>query len=150
MNSKTDKQFKLLLYKIMNQNKIKKQLYRGKIFSKSGPTSLIHNLRYRITEIRNAWNRAKNGYARYEAYDIKSWFAVNITHMLHDMILDLHSYPSNMTYEEWRNILLEMYKCFKYSLNNNETDLDIDNEIDYNNLHKGLELFVKYFNDMWD
>lgn len=139
----------LLFNKIKNQTEIKNKKYKGSFFKKSAPTNLLYCIRYRLDEIKDAYYRARDGYARWQAYDIKSWFAINITHLLHDMILDLHGHPCEMEYEEWKNILNDMYRYFKNSLNKDETDLD-DSKFSRENLKCGLELFVKYFDHLWD
>ena len=150
---------KLLIYKIDNQDEINKSKYRGHIFSKSPPSNLLYKLRYRKNELLDAFYRAKNGYSKWQPYDIKSWFAVNITHLLHDMILDLHGSPVyvdedgnvvSIDYDEWKTILIKMYNAFKKSLNEDETDLEEDSEEARKNLKEGLELFVKYFDNLWD
>ena len=142
--------FLRLIKRIRNSEKINKKLYKGKIFREDLQGMFFWNkLPRRKDELISAYQRAKNGYAKWEVYDIKSWFAINITHMLHDMILNLHSYPMGMSYDEWKSILKQMHKHFKLSLSEDETDFEHSEEAK-KHLKDGLNLFVKYFDDLWD
>ena len=61
-------------------------------------------------------------------------------------------YPSNMTFEEWHNILDEMIEGFE--LWNKHFDWEIEEDINIKNennfkVNKAIDLFKTYFRDLW-
>ena len=144
-------QLGILIDRVLEQDK---QQYRGRIFRAAlKGCSLKYKIKYRLAEIKEAGQRALKGYANYQIYNINTWFVVNITHLLHDLLLNLHSYPYGMTYDEWKAILAEMYECFRCNIDEKTNDFIIDFDCDkekQKKLQQGLELFVKYFYQLWD
>lgn len=56
--------------------------------------------------------RGKRGYSDYDIFDMSYWFVEVIVPMLKQLKETKHSYPCNMTEEEWDNQLDKMIKCF--------------------------------------
>lgn len=147
--------------------------YKGKIFSKDAPTSPLYRIKYRLNELKEFFQRGLNGYSHSDVWSIRDWFSDTFPHILSDMLQDLHSGPPNMEFEEWENELSKMLYYFmeandktcsqtneyekEYILNGKSKLADLwwkrSVEIEtYKNdcLKKGLDLFNKYFNDLWD
>lgn len=154
-------------------NSIPTQYYRGRIFSKDAPTNLLYRLKYRWNEIKEFFQRGRNGYSHSDVWSIRDWFSDTFPHILSDMLQDLHGCPSNMEFVEWENELSKMLYYFmeandktcsqtneyeeEYILNSKSELADLwwkrSIEIEtYKNdcLKKGLILFTKYFCDLWD
>lgn len=53
-------------------------------------------------------------------------------------------YPSNITHEEWMNILQKMIDAFTLLEEKDHTTIEEDIIID-----EGLELFVQWYRDLW-
>jgi len=171
----------------------KKEFYKGKIFRDFKGKGLKWKIEQFFEDIKRAWQRAKNGYARCDTWDIDYWFNSIMPHMIDDMIKDLHSYPGRKgaeDYDKWVEILQTMKVYIResneetcsqknewedsYELKSSctvdeqgrnvwhsealpkanwEKYLKREKEIDkYRRdcLDKGLELFKKWYWDMWD
>lgn len=88
------------------------------------------------------------------AWNIDDGFIVLYRTILKDFRSNLHSYPSNMTLEEWDCILDEMIDLLD-EMNIDKTDMmqgyhkEIYNEVE-NSKSRFFELFSKYFYDLWN
>ena len=153
--------------------KKKKKYYRGKIFEFEKDDNLLVKLKFIPFSIKNFFQRGRNGYARVDVWDIDYWFKKTLINMLGDLIEGSVSYPLEMkSHEEWLEILKYMRFCFMESQEEtcsrkNEYDnylscgtdeqknlwLKRDQEL-YEYRQKmqkeALNLFVKYFNSLWD
>ena len=146
------KNFIRLIYKIKNFKEINKKMYKGKIFRyNTKGMYLLPKLNIKISEIKQFFQRGINGYSYVDRYSIRDWFLTNIVNLLHDMQLDLHGSPYDISYEEWQSILKRMEECFRQA---NEDTCDEQYSDDYafqkRMLDEGLSLFVNYFYDLWD
>lgn len=146
------KNFTRLIYRIKNFKEINKKMYKGKIFRyNTKGMYLLPKLNIKISEIKQFFQRGINGYSYVDRYSIKDWFLINIVNLLHDMQLDLHGSPCNISYEEWQSILKRMEECFRQADNDTCDEQYIDNyAFQKRMLDEGLSLFVNYFYDLWD
>lgn len=142
-----------LINKVINYKTISHKKYKGKIFRyNTKGMYLIPRIKLRVDEFRQFIQRGKCSYSYVDVYSISCWFLDNIVNLLHDMILDLHGYPINFeSFEDWKCVLETMYECFRQA---NENTCDEKYVEDYKYRHdmlkSGLDLFVKYFDDLWD
>ena len=177
--------------RLINDMKEKKKFYKGKIYQSNTkgikfPYCIIVKIKFLIYDIRSAWQRAKNGYAHSDVWDISDWFSFNIIHMLSDLIENHQAYPGYGdadTNDKWEEILRYMRFCFQESredtcsqqneIKNPVCDMLVndDNSVTFSTtpefdkwserekelseyrkkmLHEGLDLFKKYYYDLWD
>lgn len=59
--------------------------------------------------------------------------------------VNLHGYPSELTFEEWQAILDKMVLAFDL-VNKQEEDTEEQQET----INEGLTLFAKYYQHLWD
>lgn len=130
--------------------------YSGKIFRyNTKGMYLLPRIKIRINEISNFIQRGKKGYTDVDAYSIRDWFVKIMPHILNDMIQDIHGYPVGIveirSMQDWLSVLETMKECFRQA---DETTCDDkyvnDEEYRQEMLLNGLNLFVRYFNDLWD
>lgn len=110
--------------------------------------------------------RAKQGYCDEDIYDMYDWFLNIVPRMLTDFNKNRIGYPCDLTNEEWNNIIERIIFCLAEA---NEDTCTQTNELSpktnptewqrreselvkYRDsmLKEGLELFTKYFWDLWD
>lgn len=131
----------------------------GKIFTKPYEAwyrldkKFIHHCR----DIQCAWQRATKGYCYRDLWNIDFWFVNIMPKMLKDFEKITCGFPMGMTREEWSDILNEMIETFEKSdefnkIYDNALFSDILAKDEYITMYmeKGLNLFVKYFRDLWD
>lgn len=148
---------------------MKQKFYRGKIFDFDRYDSLKWKIKNIFPSIRRFFQRGRNGYCRSDVWDIDAWFLKIIPHMLGDLIEHGMSYPGRDeadTYEKWIEILRYMKFCFEESSEETcsqknpydiftqekehmEEDLKLD-KYRQKMKQEGLELFIKWFDDLWD
>lgn len=131
-------------------------IYSGKIFRyDTRGMYLLSRLRVRLSEFISFIQRGKKGYSNIEAYSIKDWFLNIMPHMLDDMISDLHGYPLGLeeinSLEDWESELKLMSYCFRQASETSCDDKYEDNEEYRHDMQVlGLNLFVRYFDNLWD
>jgi len=64
-------------------------------------------------DIRHAWERATNGYAEDDTWEISYWFLDIMPRILTDFKDNLHSHPGDITFEQWEVIISDMAFNFK-------------------------------------
>lgn len=132
-------------------------------------------LKDKIEEYKYKVQKAKRGYSDLDVWNINYWFLSTIVPILKQFKEKHNGYPCNMSPEEWEQILDKMIFCFTEAneetcSQKNEYQLEFDNmfncknkdalndyrnrEIEINkymkkNLDEGLDLFKKYFYDLW-
>ena len=52
--------------------------------------------------------RAKRGYSDYDVLDFQMWHVRTVRPMLENMLENLFSYPDEISFEEWQDVLKEM------------------------------------------
>ena len=93
------------------------------------------------------------------AMDISEWLAQVLPEMLEYIIKYSKSYPvdgpiedseeDKKAIEEWENTLQAIADGFReYSFENAGREM-IDENYRMDKFHKGMELFVKHYNDLW-
>jgi hypothetical protein len=133
---------------------------------------LIYKIKELPYKLKMAWQRATKGYCDSDSWDIYTWFSTNIVLLLTEMRNNRHGYPylikndkgDMFTDEDWGEVLTEMITCFRM-VNDNSIwerkldnpsdkiilqDLKEDSQIKQHYLERGMELFTKYFWDLWD
>ncbi len=89
------------------------------IFTKTGYTKkycLLHPwkvIAHKCYDIRNAWQRATKGYSCEDVWNMDSWFLRIMPQMLNEFIKDHYGHPTDMTREEWNEVLSKMEKSFR-------------------------------------
>lgn len=112
-------------------------------------------------EIKWFFQRGKRGWADCDTWSLDHYITSWMPEALKYFKENCHGYPANISREEWDNILKEMILGFK-------ADREKDNLMDSYIFHKdverykklideqeeirtkGMNLFVKYYNDLWD
>ena len=67
-----------------------------------------HRIKETSVNRRYRCQRAKQGWATCDLWDMRNWFVKTLGAMLREMGTNLISYPEELTEEEWQSILLEM------------------------------------------
>lgn len=127
---------------------------------------MFWRLKEKFWDLKMKKERAKKGYCRQDVWNINSWFLDIIPKILKDFNEGRLGYPCDLSNDEWDNIIKRMIFCFEEANEDtcsqiNEYNFDTDtekwfkrrNEIgEYQNHMKneGLELFSKYFWNLWD
>ncbi len=109
--------------------------------------------RYWFKEVKWFIQRGKRGYADCDAWNLDSYLEGWLPEALDKIRKDGMSYPMGMKPKEWNKILKEMAKGFRAMY-------DADTDENYKGAKKieeaiklekkSLELFSKYFNNLWD
>ena len=110
-------------------------------------------------EIKWALQRLFRGWDDRAAMDISEWLAQVLPEMLEYIIKYSKSYPVDSPIEdseeykkeieEWENTLQAIADGFReYSFENAGREM-IDENYRMDKFHKGMELFVKHYNDLW-
>lgn len=76
-------------------------------------TSVWYRLKEAHSDRRYRRQRAKQGWAVCDLWDMRDWFVKTLKPMLREMADRLVSYPEELSPEEWRAILLEMADCLE-------------------------------------
>ena len=90
--------------------------------------------------------RLIRGYDDSEIWNLDSTIALFILPRLKLFRNSLHGYPNNLTFEQWEEVLDKMIIAFSL----------IDdvawhfNDFDYPRVEEGLDLFRKYYFNLWD
>jgi len=58
-------------------------------------------------------------------------------------------HPSCIVYEEWNAILDDMIFAINFAANHDDMDVSSLTKKDYKRINRGLNLFGKYFMDLW-
>lgn len=141
---------------------------------------------HKCRDIKCAWQRATKGYCFRDIWAIDNWFTNVFPKMIEELIEVHHGYPTDLTDDEWVEVLKKMSKSFR-NANEDKTEfrnpyeeeylgtLDFDLETcqltcsageeleekyrDFEkqkaefmrkSLDEGMQLFNKYFYDLWD
>lgn len=118
--------------------------------------------------VKHYWQRAKRGYSIWDLWNLNTYLAKLLANSLEDLANTTHGYaPEFETIEEWRQALREMSQGFRAF---NEEDVSPLSNLDFDTLFssignqklqenysvlrerfdKGMSLFHKYFNHLWD
>lgn len=90
----------------------------------------------------------KEPYSKQECWDLYIFMAKDITMALKSFKkYNVNSYPADLEYiEEWHNIIDKMIYSFEIIANDNIVVQTNKKE----EIQEGLDLFARYFMDLWD
>jgi hypothetical protein len=121
----------------------------------------IRKIKDTYYDIKYAFQRAFRGYDDTEVFDLPSGFLTKYTKILKDFKKCGNSYPVEFeSYDDWIKVIDEMICYFELSDEFNPV-YDYDEEycfkksfynerLAYYYRRKALDMFVKYFDDLWD
>lgn len=106
-------------------------------------------------QIKYGFQRMFRGYDDAEVFDLFDGFLIKYKKILKDFRKCGNSYPFELgSYDEWANVLDEMINHFELSDAFNDYYKDMKyieaEPIAYQHANKALEMFTKYFWDLWD
>jgi hypothetical protein len=113
-------------------------------------------------EIKYAFQRMFRGYGDDETFSLDYAFIEKYTKILKQFRTYQHSYPARFeSYDEWAKVLDEMISYFELSDEHSDYYCHEDFEYVYEDYrhneqlahyykHKAIEMFVQYFDDLWD
>lgn len=127
---------------------------------------MFWRLKEKFWDLKMKKERAKKGYCRQDVWNIYYWFLDIMPKMLKDFNKSRMGHPIDITDKEWGDIIDRMIFCFTeandYTCSQtNSIDYDKDKDkwrereieiVNYRDKMKneGLELFSKYFWNLWD
>lgn len=127
---------------------------------------MFWRLKEKFWDLKMKKERAKKGYCRQDVWNIYYWFLDIMPKMLKDFNKSRMGHPIDITDKEWGDIIDRMIFCFTeandYTCSQtNSIDYDKDRDkwrereieiVNYRDKMKneGLELFSKYFWNLWD
>lgn len=95
--------------------------------------------------------RVKKGFDASDLYSLDYTIAETLLPKMIEQFRDTtHSYPSDITYEEWKEILTKLIWFFNEILNNYDTEDSKQDSEYHKHLDECTELFIKYFTSLWD
>lgn len=127
---------------------------------------MFWKVREKLNELKMQKQRAKKGFCVEDTWSVNDWFLNTVPKILTELNKNRSGYPIDMTDKEWGDIIDRMIFCFTeandytcsqtnsidYDKNKDkwrEREIEIDNYKD-NMKNEGLELFSKYFWNLWD
>lgn len=127
------------------------------------PFSIFH-MKFKLVyyEIKYAFQRMFRGYGDDETFSIDYAFLDKYTKILKQFRTYEHSYPSQFdSYDDWAKVLDEMISYFELSDDHhtaycqddfeyNYADFKYNEQLAFYYKHKALDVFIKYFDDLWD
>ena len=117
---------------------------------------------YRLyRKIKSFIQRGRRGWAEEDTWDFDYYLSNIIAEGTKYLLVHQHGHPKDLTEKKWREILKEIIWTFQYLRDGyniwlqdwESIGLDQANknrEINDKRAKKGLSLFVKYFQDLWD
>lgn len=127
---------------------------------------MFWRLKEKFWDLKMKKERAKKGYCRQDVWNINDWFLDIIPKILKDFNEGRFGHPCDLSNEEWGNIIKRIIFCFEEANEDTCSQMNGFNfETDYKKWHEreteiekyqndmkneGLELFSKYFWNLWD
>lgn len=119
-------------------------------------------LRRIYNQIKYFIQRGKRGYSDFDLMDFDAYLLELIPNALKDFNHKRDTYPSELSDEEWNDILNKIIFCFEnandlavFFINSPEEESQKSNKLkekeEYiqKNLEQGFKLLLKYFHDLW-
>lgn len=127
---------------------------------------MFWKIREKLNELKMQKQRAKKGFCVEDTWSVDCWFLNTVPKILTELNKNRMGYPIDMTDKEWGDIIDRMIFCFteandytcsqtnsiNYDKNKDkwrEREIEIVNYRDKMK-NEGLELFSKYFWNLWD
>lgn len=127
---------------------------------------MFWKIREKLNELKMQKTKSQKGFCVEDTWSVDYWFLNTVPKILIEFNKNRMGHPTDMTDKEWGNIIDRMIFCFEEANEDtcsqiNEYNFDIDTEkwlkredeiSEYQNNMKneGLELFSKYFWNLWD
>lgn len=127
---------------------------------------MFWKIREKLNELKMQKQRAKKGFCVEDTWSVYDWFLNTVPKILTELNKNRMGHPTDMTDKEWGGIIDRMIFCFTeandYTCSQtNSIDYDKDKDkwrereieiVNYRDKMKneGLELFSKYFWNLWD
>lgn len=90
------------------------------------------------------WQRGRRGWADADVWSLDTYLAPLISGAVTCLRDNLHSYPPDMTFEEWERTLTEIVEGFEEAGKKLGSD-----ECDQGKIDRGTALFAKWFSALW-
>lgn len=104
----------------------------------------------RIREIKWFIQRGRRGWADEDLWSLNYYLSDWMPNALEQLKKTKNSYPGNLTVKKWNKILDQMIEGFEASIKKDDT-VDIKEYKQLDKIQKkGLQLFVDYYDDLWD
>ena len=106
-------------------------------------------------KIKNFILRGKNGWCPEDTWNLDWYLARVISETTKYLAKTTHGFPPELTFKRWKRVLKTISEGINapYRLDESVNNMGKYNEqskIAYEKQKKALELFVKYFNFLWD
>ena len=127
---------------------------------------MFWKIREKLNELKMQKQRAKKGFCVEDTWSVYDWFLNTVPKILTELNKNRMGHPTDMTDKEWGELIDRVIVCFTeaddYTCSQtNSIDYDKDKDkwrereieiVDYRDKMKneGLELFSKYFWNLWD
>ena len=98
-------------------------------------------------KLKNFILRGKNGWCPEDTWNLDVYLAKVISETTSYLAKTVHGFPRELTFKRWKDILNQISKdiVIKDFYNTEKEQLKA-----YEKRKEALELFVKYFNNLWD
>lgn len=98
----------------------------------------------------NYYRRLKYGAGCCDTWSLYYYLAKIILPSLKEFEKSVNGYPTSLSEKEWKDILDKMIWSFDYILNGEDDwSNTLENQENYKKQQEGLELFGKYFTNLW-
>lgn len=127
---------------------------------------MFWKVREKLNELKMQKQRAQKGFCVEDTWSVYDWFLNTVPKILTELNKNRMGHPTDMTDKEWGDIIDRMIFCFTEA---NDYTCSQTNSIDYDKdkdkwhereteiekyqndmKNEGLELFSKYFWNLWD
>jgi len=107
----------------------------------------IISIRIRIDfhRFKNWWIRLRRGVGCCDIFNLYGYQAPRLAKELKVFLCKVGSYPSDITFDQWKEYLGEMIWAFEFY----SDDQDWNDKAGYERAGKGLALYAKYFSSLW-
>lgn len=100
-------------------------------------------------ELKFFWQKRTRGFSDKETWSLYTNIAKYTLPRLKKFKELKFCHPGNITYEQWNEVLNDMIFAINYAANHDNMDETLFKKKDYKRIRKGLNLFGKYFMDLW-
>ena len=137
------------IYEFEQFNDLKLSFLEDLWYSFLGKVRWIRNI---PREMKWFFQRGLRGWSDYDVWDLDSYLNDWVPKAVKHLKSISHSHPVNLTPEEWDKILMKIAEGFE--ANQKWKELDFKNITEAKKLEatfkRGMKLFTKYYNDLWD